>query len=257
MTTPASQPSAQPSPTPLFYRDPQLISSRDHAQWRIKDGDVSFARDTIAVPIVVGEFKAALRSFPILFTAAGEQISPIALLGLDADNLFVNEGRWSEGAYVPAYVRRYPFGFIAHRDGIALGIDAACDRIVRDGDEGEPLFESGEPTDVTRQALQFCDTYRVESQMTQAFCEALQARDLLIDRRADATLPSGRKLGIDGFRIVDEARFRALDAASIVEWHNKGWLALVHFHLASLERFEDLLARRGKRDRESPEQMHS
>ncbi|WP_129778242.1 SapC family protein [Peristeroidobacter soli] len=239
------------SDTPLFYRDPQLISSRDHAHWRIRDGGVEFAQQTIAVPIVIGEFIAAARCFPILFSAAGDTINPIALLGLDANNLFVKNGRWIEGVYIPAYVRRYPFGFIEHRDGVALGIDAASERIVRDGDEGQPLFESGEPTDVTRQALQFCDAYRAEADVTQAFCQALQTQNLLIDRRADATLPNGRKFAVDGFRIVDVNKFRALDAASVVEWHHKGWLALVHHHLASLDRFEDLLARRGARDRES------
>jgi hypothetical protein len=247
-TSPQSPPSESTSALPLFYRDPQLISSATHADWRLKPGDVSFARDAIAVPIVVGEFTATLRNFPILFAAGGGEVGPIALLGLDRSNLFVADGTWSEGTYVPAYVRRYPFGFIAHRDGFALGIDVACERIVRSGDEGTALFENGKPADLTRQALRFCDAYRAEAAATRDFCQALQSKQLLIDRRADATLPNGRKLGLDGFQIIDAPKLARLDTGSIAEWHHKGWLALAHFHLASLDRFEDLLVRRGARD---------
>ena len=64
---------------------------------------------------------------------------------------------------------------------------------------------------------------------------------LLIDRRADATLPDGRKLGLDGFQVIDTERFANLDEAVVLDWHRRGWLALVHFHLASLERFGALL----------------
>ncbi len=245
MTTPAA---AAASPLPLFYREPQLVSAASHGAWRLKRGDLSFTQDAIAVPIVVGEFAATLRSFPILFTSGGDEAGPIALLGLDAENLFVNDGAWVEGAYVPAYVRRYPFGFIAHGDTFALGIDAASERIVRAGEEGMPLFENGAPSQLTKQTLQFCEAYRAEAAATRAFCQALKAKDLLIDRRADATLRNGRKLGVEGFQIVDAQKFAVLDAKTLAEWHPQGWLALIHFHLASLDRFDDLLARRSARD---------
>ena len=240
-----------PAPLPLFYKNPQLVSASVHGDWRLKPGDFSFAKDAIAVPIVVGEFTATLRNFPILFTSGGAEIGPIALLGLDASNLFVDDGKWTDAAYVPAYLRRYPFGFIAHPDGFALGIDAASERIVQSGEEGARLFDNGEPSQLTKQALQFCEAYRAESAATREFSQALKNKGLLIDRCADATLPNGRKLGIEGFQIVDAPKFKALDAATIIEWHHKGWLALVHFHLASLDRFEDLVARRGARDGET------
>lgn len=149
---------------------------------------------------------------------------------------------------MPAYVRRYPFGFIAtsNPDGFALAIDAGSERLTREGTEGTPLFENGQPSALTQQAMAFCDAFHGEAQATQAFCKALAEADLLIDRRADATLADGRKLGIDGFCIVDAEKFAKLDDAAVLEWHRKGWLALVHFHLASLERFSALLARQSQ-----------
>lgn len=239
--------SADPaSKLPLFYRDPQPLAAGLHADWRLKDGDAAFAAETPYVPIVVGELAAAARCYPVVFAAGDAQ--PIAVLGLERRNLFVADGRWDEESYVPAYVRRYPFGFIAtsNPDGFALAIDIGSDRVVRSGDEGAALFQDGKPTELTRQALNFCDAFGRDAEVTRLFAIALKEKDLLIDRRADATLPDGRKLGLDGFQIVDPAKFAALDDETLSAWHRQGLLGLVHHHLASLDRFQALLARQAK-----------
>lgn len=234
---------SSPAGLPLFYREPQPLSSSVHSAWRLKDGDASFAAEAPYVPIVAGELAAAARDYPVVFAAGDAQ--PIAVLGLERRNLFVEDGRWARDAYVPAYVRRYPFGFIAtvNPDGFALAIDAASDRVVQSGDEGAALFEDGKPSELTKQALSFCDAFQAEAKATRDFAEALKTQDLLIDRRADATLPDGRKLGLEGFQVVDAEKFSKLPDEVVLEWHNNGYLALVHFHLASLERFSNLLNR--------------
>lgn len=244
--TPAAAP-AGGSSLPLFYRAPQPLNSQVHAGWRLQAGDAAFAAETPFVPIVVGELAAAARSYPVVFAAGTAQ--PLVILGLEAKNLFVTDGVWDAQAYMPAYVRRYPFGFIAtvNPEGFALAIDGDSDRIVRDGTEGAALFEDGQPSELTRQALDFCNAFQAEAAATGAFTAALVEQGLLIDRRADATLPDGRKLGLDGFQIVEAEKFAALADDVVLDWHRKGWLALVHFHLASLDRFQALLARRADR----------
>ncbi|WP_291834218.1 SapC family protein [Brevundimonas sp.] len=243
----SSEPKAPGAPAPLsglplFYRAPEPLSAAVHGAWRLKDGDVSFAADTPFVPIVVGELAASARSYPIVFAAGNAQ--PIAVLGLERANLFVTNGAWAEDAYLPAYVRRYPFGFIAtaNPERFALAIDGASDRVVRTGGDGVALFdEDVKPSATTRQALAFCEVFQSEVAATTAFVEALKAQDLLIDRRADATLPDGRKLGLEGFQIVDARKFAGLADDVMLDWHRRGWLALVHFHLSSLDRFSALL----------------
>lgn len=254
----SSEPKAPGAPAPqsslpLFYRAPEPLSAAVHGGWRLKDGDLSFAADTPFVPIVVGELAASARSYPIVFAAGNAQ--PIAVLGLEHANLFVTDGAWAVDAYLPAYVRRYPFGFIAtvNPKGFALAIDAASDRVVRTGKDGVALFEEDiKPSATTRQALAFCEAFQSEASATAAFTEALKAKDLLIDRRADATLPDGRKLGLDGFQIIDAEKFARLADDVVLDWHRKGWLALVHFHLASLERFSTLLTLQAARTSAPP-----
>ncbi|MNX23866.1 SapC [compost metagenome] len=238
---------SEASALPLFYRDPQPLSAAQHGAWRLKDGDVAFAAETPFVPVVVSEIAAAARCYPVVFSA-GEGAQPVAVLGLEQRNLFVADGRWTDEAYVPAYVRRYPFGFIAtlNPDGFALALDAASERLAPSGEEGAALFDGDQPTQLTQDAMAFCNAFQGEAAATQAFGEALRAQDLLIARRADVTLPDGRKLGLDGFQIIDTERFAKLDEAVVLDWHRRGWLALVHFHLASLERFGALLTLHGR-----------
>lgn len=235
------------SPLPLFYRDPRPLSSVDHAAWRLVEGDAAFAAATAFAPLVIGEFAPVARHYPIVFVA--EDASPVMVLGLEEANLFVDDGGWAPDTYVPAYVRRYPFGFMpAGEDRFALAIDIASERVVREGEAGMPLFEGAEPSAQTRQALAFCEAYHGEAAMTRAFSAALREQKLLEPKRADATLPGGRRLGLDGFEVVDPARFAALPDAVVVDWHRRGWLGLVQHHLTSLARFEDLLARQSRRD---------
>ena len=232
---------------PLFYRALQPLNSQMHSGWRLKGGDASFAAKTPFVPIVVGELAAAARSYPVVFAADSAQ--PVVVLGLEKQNLFIDDGQWASDAYVPAYVRRYPFAFIAtvNPEGFALAVDSGSERIADGGTEGAALFEEGKPSELTRQALGFCNAFQADAAATKAFTDALKAQDLLIDRRADATLPDGRKLGLEGFQVVDAEKFTKLPDAIILEWHNNGYLAWVYFHLASLDRFQTLLSRQAMR----------
>ncbi|CAN5747628.1 SapC family protein [soil metagenome] len=228
-------------PAALFYARPEPLTAAEHGDWRLLPGDSAFAAETNTVMLAVSEFAAASRTYPILF--AGADQSPVALVGLERSNLFVTDGQWAEDAYIPAYVRRYPFIFYAtdEAERFVLGLDTGCDRIVRDGERGVALFDGDQASAMTTQALHFCEAFRRDVEATTAFVGAL--KDLLIDQRAAVTLESGESFDIDGFQVVDRARFAALDDATVIDWHRKGWLALVHFHLASLDRFQALLNR--------------
>lgn len=233
---------------PLFYRNPVMLHSEAHANWRLKDGDMAFATGTAYVPVVAGEIAEASRSYPVVF--AGEALLPVVILGLaEGENLFVEDHAWAAEHYVPAYVRRYPFGFVSipGAERFALALDAASERVVPGGEQGLPLFEQAKPSDLTRQALRFCEAYQAEFENTKAFAAALDEQGLLIDRRADATLANGERYALDGFRVVAPERFRELGDSIVLDWHRKGWLSLVNLHLASLGRLSALMDRKVRR----------
>lgn len=233
---------AAPASPPL-YRTPVVLSSHTHAHWRLLPGDAAFAAASHAVPLVIGEFAAAARDYPVVFV--GTDAAPVAVLGLQAEhNRFVVADHWQTGTYVPAYVRRYPFVFArtTDPDGHVLAIDADAPMLRTGGDEGQPLFEAdGQPSALTRQALAFCEAFTRDATATAAFSAALVTAGVLVERQADVVHPDGRQSSLLGFQLIDAERFAALPDATVLAWHRQGWLALVHFHMASLARFKDLL----------------
>ena len=233
--------------SPLFYSRPVPLQSDIHGDLRILPGKLGFAAKTNAIPLIVNEFSLALHHFPILF--AGPEAVPMAALGVTEDNLFVTDGQWEPDTYVPAYVRRHPFIFI-DTDGsqnYVLGFDEGTERIVKGGTEGEALFVDGKPSELLQQAMEFCGRFTADHNHTQAFSKALIDNGLLVERNATVRTPDGREFNLNGFQVVDVEKFVALPEATVIEWHRSGWLALIHQHLMSLGRFNDLTRRQVER----------
>lgn len=233
---------------PLFYRNPVPLQSDKHANWRLLPGSLAFAAETNAIPAVVGEFGLAAQHFPILFT--GKDAAPIVAVGLARDNLFVNDGKWADDTYAPAYLRRYPFVFMqADSDSdYMLALDIGADHVNQGAsEEGEPLFVDGKATDLVNNAMRFCGDFTREHEMTRQFSAAIVAQDLLIDRSIDVTLNNGEKMSVNGFHVVDVEKLAKLPDDIVVAWHRNGYLALVHHHLTSLARFSALVQRQSER----------
>lgn len=239
----------QPSPLPLFYKDPMLLRFEAHGDVGLIPGsDFNFAREAVAIPLSIGEFPTAMRHYPIAF-AMDDQASPIALVAIHKDqNLFIErDGSWRAKSYVPAYVRRYPFIGMDTPDGAQqlLSIDRASARFVAsagDHAEAQRLFdETGKPTMVAQTAMAFCQTFHTDYVKTVAFGKALLAAKILEPYHADFRLPDGTLHKLDGFYAANEQAFHALPAETVNDWHGKGWLALVVLHLASLQSFQNLL----------------
>src|SRR5262245_9243286 len=96
---------------PLFYRNPQQIEPARHGMAGLREAaDFGFARGTNAIALAVPELAHAARSYPVVFSKESPTV-PFAIVGVHEDrNLFVDAaGKWRQGAYIPAYVRRYPF----------------------------------------------------------------------------------------------------------------------------------------------------
>ena len=79
-------------------------------------------------------------------------------------NVFVDDdGKLTETTfYVPAYVRRYPYHARAAAPGRARSCRSASIRpreAIGEFEDGEPLFEDGEPTELTKNILEFNEQF--------------------------------------------------------------------------------------------------
>jgi SapC len=227
---------------PIFYHRPRPLNAVADRGCSLQPvTDFGFARATNSVVLGAAELPHAMHSYPIVFTSR-EPLAAVAVLGLeDNDNLFVGEdGKWREGHYVPAYVRRYPFLFLEQpeKNELVLCIDENSGLLTRSADR--PLFEDGEPTQLVRDTLAFCRDFSDQTMKSAAFVGELANRELLIPNQARIALASGREMTLHGFRIVDEAKFNALPDEVILDWRRRGWLQLVYCRLLSMAHWRGL-----------------
>ncbi len=233
----------------LFYSKPEPLSPEMHGKLGVQrmDGPFGFARAGHAVPLTVGEFPLAAVTGPIIFV--GDDKMPIAVMGLNAgENMFLRaDGLFEPGAYIPAYIRRYPFVF-ANDDAskqMVLCIDRAAEFIVEGGDM--PFFEGTEPSAYTKGCIEFCNNFEIERQRTMSFIQLLKDLDLFETKTANFTPvnadgTAGEPQQIAEYFGVSEEKLNKLPADKLVEIRDNGALAQIYAHLLSLVGWDRLVA---------------
>ena len=233
---------------PLLYNGLEPLSSTLHGDWKARVLDrAPFLTKAHAIPLTAEEFVVAQRHYPIVFTSDATP-TPIALMGLNEGvNTFVDDdGRMHGEAYVPAYIRRYPFLLARLRpdaDELSLCFDPAADAI-GPFEEGTPLFEDARPSQNTRQILEFCENFEKAGQVTGAFVQELREHKLLMDgeftiQPADAPQPYVYR----GFQYVSEEALRSLRGDVARKLIQSGAMALIYAHMFSLTLARDVFAR--------------
>ena len=237
---------------PLFYNGLEPLSSELHANYKIRSSNVApFLTGQHAIPLTVEEFPLVQRFMPIVFSSGDDSI-PIALMGLNEGvNVFVDEaGALTEdNLYVQAYVRRYPYMLARLRpdaDELSLCFDPTTDTIGA-FDDGEPLFADGQPTELTRNILQFNENFEQAAARTGQFMTEIRDAGLLME--GEVTIQQD---GIDqpfvyrGFQMVDEQKLADLRGDQLRKMSQSGMLPLLYAHLFSLSLMRDIFARQVK-----------
>ena len=233
---------------PMFYKDLVPLNSKEHANCLDNGLDnASFMQSQHAIPITSDEFANASRNYPIVFSI-GENSVPLILMGLNEGvNAFMNEeGHFSEAAYVPAYVSRYPFMLAKLRpdaEELSLCFDPTTDAI-GEYKEGDALFDKDQPTEATKNILDFCEQFEQAGQRTGQFVEELEKLGLLMDGEVSIQQTGVEKPFVyRGFKMVDEQKLRDMRGDELRKINQNGMLPLIYAHLLSLQLMRDLFAR--------------
>lgn len=230
--------------TQKIFANIEPLDRNQHRLLRLNtSGGFRHARDTNSAAVLGVEFYDVAREYPIVFVqATDDTVAPIAALGVeDARNLFIDDaGNWN-AQYIPASVRRYPFtAGLTGENQFSVCIDADSPWWSRT--EGLPLFdESGEPTEITKNAVEFLNTLQQDRAVTEEFCRRLKASNLLQPMELTADMPDGSKLSVSGFWSVHEETLRNLTDEQAGEWLRNGGLGWIYAHLLSLRNFNRLL----------------
>lgn len=233
----------------LFYSRPEPLSPEAHGKLGVKvmNGPFGFAKSNI-LPVTVTEFPVAAVTGPIIFM--GDDKAPVLVMGLrDGENLFLrSDGMFEPGAYVPAYIRRYPFCFAddTAAQQLVLCIDRAAEFITEDG-EMRFFDDQGQLTDYTRSCIEFCDSYEAERRRTISFVGLLKELDLFEVKKATFTPPSPDGSPVEPQPIaeyfgISETKLGALPPEKLAELRDNGALGQIYAHLTSLVGWDRMIA---------------
>jgi hypothetical protein len=240
----------------MLYSRPELLSKEAHGRLGVNPAPTrfGFASTAHVCPLTVPEFGPAALTYPVIFV--GEEYNPVVVMGLvEGQNLFASpELGFEVDAYIPCYIRRYPFVLAAAENAPAsdanrmlVGIDRAYEYI---GENAQfPFFVNGEPSDYTKNCIQFCNDFDTQVRTTQNFVAMLRQMDLFEVRSAAFSpqnpdgSPAGEPQKIADFFAVSEAKLNALPADKLAELRANGALQQIYAHLNSLFGWERLIVR--------------
>ncbi len=208
-----------------------------------------FAKRINAMAISFSEFAIAQRDYPIVFATAdsGKTYAPVAVLGLaDGQNLFIDEhDHWAGGAYVPAFVRRYPFCISRiYTDGVAQDDRLVCVEKSYVDASGIAMFDAdGQAGAAWTERERLLTEYEKDLDLTTQMCSHFAALGLFAPFTMQVKNGDAAGMTMQGMHCIDEARFAALDAAGHQTLAVKGLAARIYAHLFSLGNFSRLVDR--------------
>lgn len=240
--------------TVLFYSQPELLTVEDHGELGINPSAQSFnfARPSRALPLTLVEMVEAQRNYPVVFTGI-ERPSLVAVVGVFEDaNLFIDEkGQWEPTAYIPAYVRCYPFALVARQDDqLAVIIDRTAPVISEQPEL--PFFDGSALTPEIEQRVDMCGQYHAQVSATRHFCNKLAEYNLLKGQELTFTpQDGGEEQSLGAFVAVDFEKLQELDTATLQQFHKDGTLGAIYAHRFSLDMWRRLLERYWRRGQSS------
>ncbi|WP_291842968.1 SapC family protein [Maricaulis sp.] len=232
-----------------LYKNVEPLNRQKHAKYGVNTvtQPFNFLKDWHFVPAISAEFPLACGSYPIIFL--GEKKMPILVMGLrQGSNVFVSaDGQFDSEHYMPAYVRRYPFVSAANPNDqpSTVCVDLDAEFVVTENSE-RPFFDAnGEPTEYTRQAIDFVSAFENDARATEAFVERLVALDLLEKKDVKVSNPDDPEnpVTVAEYFGVSSEKFDALPAAKLKELQSNGDLAHIISHMISLQRWDRILRR--------------
>jgi len=212
----------------------------------------NFCRRSNAVPISFSEFSAACHDYPLAFITpdGGRSFSPIAVLGIAAaENLFLREDEWDRSAYLPAYVRRYPFCMArVTLDSVEQADRLICVEKTFISEDGERMFDDAGVALPRWQPIEkLLREYEADIERGREMCGILADYRLLEPFTLQALPKGSRATNLAGMYRVEERKLEFLNATQHRNLIRKGLMGRIYAHLISLENFARLLNRKAQR----------
>jgi hypothetical protein len=245
------------------------INPKLHATLRIAPDKAELhSRGIQLLPVVPAEFASIATQSPIVLTKNGQtgQFVTVAMLGFaPGENLWFADGRW-QGAYLPLQLQRQPFFLGQSGDNgqgdYVLCIDPDSPALVQDHSaalvlDQSPALDATECTETLFNDTGADSAYLQQikgvlaellqgEQQQQQLVQALLAANLMQPLSLEITFANQQSTRLNGLYTIDQQKLAALDAATLIQLHQAGWLAPIYTIIASAAQLYPLIARKNQ-----------
>jgi len=226
-----------------MYQNVEPINSVTHLKSGIKEiNTFTYAKELIHAPITIAEFYESCKDYPIVFAKDSNKMwTALALIGYQKENLFIDEkGQWEKNRYIPAFIRRYPFIFVAQpkSEELALAFDGTCKEENIQSEERAFFTQEGKATPFLENTMRFLTQFQNDAKATAEFIGQLDDWGFLEARMANIATPKGETFTLNGFFLVNEEKLRHLSKKKKEEIYAKNAIPLITAHLISLSNIQ-------------------
>jgi len=240
--------------TPPYGYQEVVPLTKDHRVVLPVDGKLPpVFHGMMVIPMSYTEISLACHDYPVVFVSGdqGKTAVAMAVVGLEQQkNLFVSpDATWDRGAYVPAYVRRYPFCMTrVNVSGTEQPERIACVEKRAISSKGDALYDAkGEPLPVWENIRKLLFEFEGDLARTEAMCKIIIELGLLEPFNMQAKPNEGEPFTLSGMYRVNEQKITALSSDQLKELVQNGVLPRIYAHIMSMSNFSKLLSRRATR----------
>ena len=128
-------------------------------------------------------------------------------------------------------------------DDLSLCFDPTAENI-GEFEDGQPLFEDGQPSEGTKEILNFCEQFEHAGQRTQNFMKELKDHDLLMEGEVAITEQGNDKPFVyRGFQMINQEKLRELRGDQLRKWTENGLLPLIWAQIFSMDMMRTIFGR--------------
>ncbi|AGF75088.1 SapC-related protein [Bartonella australis AUST/NH1] len=235
----------------LFYKNITPVNKVAHKNLKFSPvEDMSFAKDTHWVPLAGSEYFQAALDYPILFMGMQDEdkkqhYTSAALIGLsNNENDYITADKsWKKDAYIPAFVRRYPFVSAQAQNEKEFSVCFDQQSGMFNEVTGTDLFNSdGSVSPFMEERINFLRNFKIAMEKTTEFINMLSEMGLLCQKSINVKNNKGASAQLEHFWIVDEEKFDKLSAAQLAKLHKNGFLGWIFAHLMSVNNLLKILS---------------
>ena len=231
----------------------QILHPAAHGSLRVLTGArAEFGDAVMACLTVPAEFRRLACEYPIVFRhdAAKGSFAALALLGFEpGENLYLEGGGWNASCR-PLAMSVQPFlvGRPQNGEGPAqVHVDLGHPRISNTGEGMRVFTDEGLPTPFLEEIAGMLGSLDEGYRTSADFFSALDRYDLLEPFSMDVPLADGSVNRFVGYHLVNEDRFRALEAGALAELQAGGHLLPACMAIASIGNLGKLVQRKNRR----------